>query len=634
MMLSHHFLRLFLILTALMIAGCAGLSNEPQIVATLPPVIATQAPAEVPTAPPDITNGARLYAAHCASCHGVGGEGNGELVTSGQLNIEGEVIHPPSFKDPNTARDQRPQEWFTTISNGRIERLMPPWANALTEQERWDVAYYTYTMHYTQEQIARGRELWEIECVDCHGLEGRGDGSDASEQREQVEDLTDQRSMALASDKVFYNFINEGSAEAMPAFGEDYTEEQLWDMVAYSRTLSLANSDSIGQTLLAAEPTNAAPVDQASATLQSTGTITGSISNGTAGGSVPDSLEVTLFLVDAQGNNQKFETVSDGSGNFSFDDIPMRDDLTYFAATSYRERPFSTGVAGGTAGMELPITIYELTEDPSVINIVRLAHQVTAVADGLQVTQISIFRNTSDRLFTSGRTVGENLYASLFITLPPGAAVIGFPEGQGRYIISDDQSTVIDTVGVLPQQDHLMQVIYFIPYAGSAIIEQPMNYDLDGMVVLLLRPQTLMATSEQLPSMGPQLVGETTYAGYGAELSLNAGDVIRYELNGAGVSSVTQLEPQAVTSNNLIIIVVLVVVGVGVLIGVIYRLNHRSADETKNDKQALMDAVLRQIDELDQAEARGEINHDLYHHQRKQLKARLAELIDDRADRN
>ena len=44
-------------------------------------------------APPDIAAGAQIFAQNCVRCHGAGGEGNGELVKSGQ------VPPPLSFTD-------------------------------------------------------------------------------------------------------------------------------------------------------------------------------------------------------------------------------------------------------------------------------------------------------------------------------------------------------------------------------------------------------------------------------------------------------------------------------------------------------------------------------------------------------
>ena len=115
------------LLLALVLAACGGLGGEPRIVATqLPP---TAAPQDLgyPVEPPDLALGAALFAENCTACHGPRGQGNGELVASGQ------VPPPPDFTDPETAGALTPAEWFDVITHGRIEKRMPPWQDALTD---------------------------------------------------------------------------------------------------------------------------------------------------------------------------------------------------------------------------------------------------------------------------------------------------------------------------------------------------------------------------------------------------------------------------------------------------------------------------------------------------------------------
>ena len=38
-----------------------------------------------------------------------------------------------------------------------IAKLMPPWENALSEAERWDVALYSYTLAYDEALLEAGR---------------------------------------------------------------------------------------------------------------------------------------------------------------------------------------------------------------------------------------------------------------------------------------------------------------------------------------------------------------------------------------------------------------------------------------------------------------------------------------------
>jgi len=48
---------------------------------------------------------------------------------------------------------------------------------------------------------------------------------------------------------------------------------------------------------------------------------------------------------------------------------------------------------------------------------------------------------------------------------------------------------------------------------------------------------------------------------------------------------------------------------------------------SKPNPQALIDALVKQIAELDDDHKAGRLNHDVWHRQRAQLKARLAELL-------
>lgn len=368
------------------------------------------------------------------------------------------------------------------------------------------------------------------------------------------------------------------------------------------------------------------------------GVVSGQIANGTAGGVVPPSLPVSLFVFDPQFNRQRFTATSDDQGRFRFDNVAIADGYSYAVTVSYRDRTFASAVVRGSAAttaLDLPVTIYELTEDPAVIRITGAVWQINAIADGLQVAQVLVFENTSDRLFTSSRAVSDTQFASVLVTLPVGAVVLGFPGAQDRYLVDSSQPepVVIDTMPVVPGDDHVFQVVYFLPYNGGAIIEQPVGYPFQGAARLLLSPLSLSATGDQFPAIGPQTVGESVYNGYGSTLSLLPGDVFRFELSGASAPAAAQVETGgAAASNTLVIGLVGVVAGAVIAFGAAYALTRRrrpATVPTAVDKNRLIDALTRQIAELDEVHDRGQINHDLYHRQRKQLKARLVELIGD-----
>jgi hypothetical protein len=179
---------------------------------------------------------------------------------------------------------------------------------------------------------------------------------------------------------------------------------------------------------------------------------------------------------------------------------------------------------------------------------------------------------------------------------------------------------------VLPNEEHTAQFIYLIPYEGSAIIEQPINYALNAQVRLLLDPPSIKVTSEQLAPLGTQQIGNAQYQSYGAALTLSAGDVLRYELSGMGLTDAQQADRSAptVTSNNLLLIVVVVLVIAGLLGGGLVLLGTRS----RSGDQQVINILIRQIAELDGDHEAGRIADAAYESQRAALKARLAALME------
>ncbi|MBK9125796.1 MAG: cytochrome c [Chloroflexi bacterium] len=118
--------------------GCSGLGGEPEVVSTLRPAPSLAAPA-TPIADP-MAAGAQIFAARCATCHGPQGRGDGDLVASGQID------NIPDMTDPTRRPGVTLEDYYEIITNGRIENLMPPWRDALSEDERRAVAQYAYSL--------------------------------------------------------------------------------------------------------------------------------------------------------------------------------------------------------------------------------------------------------------------------------------------------------------------------------------------------------------------------------------------------------------------------------------------------------------------------------------------------------
>jgi mono/diheme cytochrome c family protein len=87
----------------------------------------------------------------------------------------------------------------------------------------------------TQESIARGRELFQQNCIACHGVDGRGDGPNAADLNPKPTDF--RLHMPLHTDPQFYAFIHDGyPGTAMPAWGDTFSEEDIWNLVNFLRS--------------------------------------------------------------------------------------------------------------------------------------------------------------------------------------------------------------------------------------------------------------------------------------------------------------------------------------------------------------------------------------------------------------
>lgn len=626
-----------LLLASWALSACGGLAGEPLIVSTQIPPATAVVDQGLPTAPPDRTGGAAIFAARCTECHGVTGAGDGSRVQNGQ------IASVPDFLDPAVPGAQSVSAWFDTITNGRIDQLMPPWRAALSEQERWDVAYYTYTLHAGPEQIARGAEIFAGSCAGCHGETGRGDGPDAAGLSRPAGDLTDQARMVRLSDDALRATIAEGVGDpqtGMPAFAGQLSDDELRAVTSFVRTLGLRNAvpaapgAASAPTAQAAATTPAAPTATtapAATVISATPagavfTVSGMVVNGTAGGSVPDGLELSLFIFAQGADPVEIPGVSGAGGAFTFADVAFNADAAYAVTATYQDRLFLSDIATGqslAANPALDVTIFELTDDPSVLTISLIETQINVAEGRLEVAQFIEVNNSSDRAFSTGETTADGRPISLEIPLPPGSVVPGFST-PGRYVFLPESFTVQDTQPVYPGRIDLVQLVYLIPYEGSAIIEQPLNYAFDGLDQLLVRPPGVTVTADGLNAMGTTALGGFDFMSFNATRTLPANSVLRVELSG---------NPAAAAASGTVSpnVALLLLVGGGILLGVLVALfvwtRRRAEAPASASPKATVDALARQIAELDAAHAAGEIPDDSYQKQRAGLKARLTHAL-------
>ena len=105
---------------------------------------------------------------------------------------------------------------------------------------------------FGDKHVAQGKKLFSRYCTPCHGTGGAADGYNAKNLDPHARDLTDAKEdyMAKLSNAEIYEVIEKGGrgvdlAPSMPAWGGMFSEEELWSLVAYTRTLHSHKSQAV-----------------------------------------------------------------------------------------------------------------------------------------------------------------------------------------------------------------------------------------------------------------------------------------------------------------------------------------------------------------------------------------------------
>jgi high-affinity iron transporter len=200
--------------------------------------LGSEAALELPTRAVDLAEGQALYAANCASCHGVAGAGNGPA--SGGMNPK-----PPAVGDAATMRDVSPATMFRIVSVGIGGTPMPGYAAQMTAEQRWNIVSYLMSLRATPQQVAEGEGLFAQRCMQCHGALGAGDGAFARALSRLPQEIGSFAWQAARSDEQLAFVVRQGVAgTAMPPAGE-LTPQQLHNVVAYLRTMPLKSVPSV-----------------------------------------------------------------------------------------------------------------------------------------------------------------------------------------------------------------------------------------------------------------------------------------------------------------------------------------------------------------------------------------------------
>ncbi len=577
-----------------------------------------------PLTPPDPQAGAEVYQARCADCHGPQAQGDGPLAE--------QLPKPPApLADPDFDAEASPADWFLTITQGRMDDLMPSFAD-LPEAQRWDVIAYLMTLRYDEALRERGQQVYALRCASCHNDSGEGGP------------LTWEETAGL-SDAQIRQIITQGTGKMEPV--EGVKEEDLPALVAYTRTLGLAAAP-VAEATATPQATAATPegTETASGTAQPTETATtpevqenrvtiqGQVTNG-SGGDVPQGLTVVLhgFDNDSPGEVVNLETQTDAEGRFTFKDVEAPFHRVFVVSVEYQGAVYGSdwAVATGDPVLELPVTIYDTTTDTSTLRVDRLhIFFEFPTPETIRVIELYVVSNTGEKTVVAEEP-GQPVVT---FDLPDGATNLQFQDGElgGRYVTTEEGFG--DTRPVPPGNGAYQVVFaYELPYAKRAEIRHAVTLPTDS-VALLAPTNGVKVKSDMLEDAGVrQIEGQSIHL-YQSE-PLQPGDEIVFEVSGKP----KEAPEGGPTTTRTGLAIGLVVFGVGLIaLGVVLWKRQQVAEEEvwdeedegeagapvdEDDPETLMDAILN----LDDLYKQGRLPEEAYRRRRAELKARLAELL-------
>jgi len=632
--------RIITLLLALIVSACSlSLAED-----LTPPPGAEQmaAPRSQPTAisgplyplvAPNPADGRAIYAEKCAPCHGDTGLGDGPRAAQ----LPNPVTAIGSIE---VARQATPSRWYTQVTQGNLEKFMPPFAS-LSDRERWDVVAYAFSLSMPSSVVEQGQKLYQENCARCHGENGKGDGPDAAGLAKPPTDLTDQSWMAQKSAADFFQAISQGVAADMPAFADKLSEEERWAVAAYLRTLTFASAaapvaEASGSTPIpnTQVPTTTLPATSATPIAENAlnlGTVRGKVI-APASLQLPPDLPLTLRGFDNMSMVITQTTTLQPDGSFAFKDVPMPPGRVFLVTTEFQNTTYTSDIAiaqSGNNALDLPIHIFETTTDTSVLKADRL-HLFFEFLDNrtIQVVELYVISNPSDKTLVASEPGGPVVH----FTLPKGATNLQFQDGElgGRYLQTAEGFA--DTISVQPGAgNYEVLYAYQMAYDGKLELEHPVTLPVEA-VVILVPEGSLKIKGEKVQDAGTRDVQNVKYHTYTGG-ALAAGEMLRLSLSGRPRLSTPTL---AATSNTNLLIG-LTVFGVALILAGVWlyrrtRLAEEEADEgeaapaadSSQSVEALMDAIIA----LDDLYQEGQLPEQAYHQRRAELKARLKEMLE------
>lgn len=277
--------------------------------------------------------------------------------------------------------------------------------------------------------------------------------------------------------------------------------------------------------LLAGSPALAAPASW---------TISGTVTNHTGAPRPMGGIEVRLTAY-ANGAEADWKTVTTSArGEFAFN-VPTDPQRTYALQVKYKGGEYDSPALAfkpGETVKRVPLRVYEPTDDASVLS-VNVHHVIVEAGEGLvQVAELLVFTNTSDRTYIGGAPRADGKRETLRITLPQGAANVQYMDGLMECCVFVTEGGLVDTMDVEPGMREIAYV-YTLP-SGRGALAMTRRLDYPSERVEVFGPRTFTMTVSPLQPQQDVKTDQGTYARF-SSAPLGAGAEVRLTLSGLPV---------------------------------------------------------------------------------------------------
>ena len=628
MKLSHLIL---LTLATLILAACnftlaEDITPPPNYVPPTPaPTLGPLYPAQAPST----ENGAIIFAKKCAPCHGATGLGDGEQGI--QLGVT-----VPAFGLSEIARPASLAQWYTTVTRGNIERFMPPFAS-LSDQERWDVVAYAMMLHTSEDEMVKGKELFEANCANCS-----------------TEFFQDQAKMSSLSEVELARIVKQGNEE-VKAFGSNLTDAEAWTVAAYLRTLSFdtaqvaswpassatTESVTVNETVL---PTDAgmtsaegtpvgterpAATNEATVVIQAGfGSVSGSVENRTSA-DLPSNLKVTLRGYDhgadpSAGLKEVFsqEGSVNTDGSFAFENVEIPLNRIFIAELTFDSMDLQSGfvvVKEGDTSVSLPpITIYNKTNDTSKLVVDELRVFFEYGTDAVQVFNAYSFRNPSEEIIVV--TLNESGEIP-FIKSPEGSSEFGYELMQGSENLQAENGLAI------PPSENPYGLLTFASVPKAKVFKFSQEFVLPMAIVTVFVPEGVTVKNAQSTNLGVQAIQDFNFQMY--ELGgIGAGEKVTLTISGTPketTATSASTPAEAISNRNFLIGagalgIALILAGAWMYLRDRNRAQEANGEQDEADEFEASDDVIDAIIALDDLHRAKKISDQAYQKRRAELK--------------